>query len=518
MLSGTVAAKKPPLGFLNPLIYQHASDGSFRDVTSGCNTNGYRYGGFAAIKGWDPATGVGTPLYSKLAEVVLALPCPTCAATADASASPDAAATADAAASSPDVASSDGAFEAWAAEHGRSYASPEEHSRRRAIFASNAAFVAEHSGRFASGTETYEVALNLFADLTLEEFRTTYASCAVAGARPPPPASEAAAAEVEAARRRLLEVDARALPTSMDWRARGAVTAVKNQGQCGSCWAFSTTGAVEGAHAIKSGELFSLSEQVLLPPSALPLGASTPPCRCVCPPHPLHSRLLQELLECDTTDDGCGGGDMQSAFAFIERSGGLCTEAAYPYANTTRIDGKVGACKAAGCTSRVSVTGFRALPQNNETALRVAVGSVGPVSVSIEADQKGFQFYKSGVFSGACGTNLDHGVLVVGYGEVASPAAATAVTTTSTDPPSAQCSAHPVCSAQGWTGNCCPRQPGDMLKCCDAPVPNASVPYWTVKNSWTTRWGEEGYIRLRRDVSSNAGMCGLAIAPSYPVV
>jgi hypothetical protein len=132
--------------------------------------------------------------------------------------------------------------------------------------------------------------------------------------------------------------------------------------------------------------------------------------------------------------------------------------------------------------------------------------------VTIEADQRGFQLYKSGVYSGACGTSPDHGVLVVGYGEAPTAPA------TLLEPTTVQCSAHPACTAEGWTGNCCPRHPGDMLKCCDVPVPNASMPYWLVKNSWTTRWGEEGYIRLRRDVSDNAGMCGVAIQPSYPLV
>jgi len=270
-------------------------------------------------------------------------------------------------------------------------------------------------------------------------------------------------------------------PAAMDWRERGAVTEIKDQGRCGSCWAFSTTGAVEGAHAIKTGALISLSEQ--------------------------------ELVECDQTDQGCNGGDMMAAFEFIKANGGLCAEADYPYANETRLNGTAGACKAQSCTRRATVAGFHALQQNNETALKLAVGSIGPVSVSIEADQPGFQFYKSGIFSGVCGTSLDHGVLVVGYGEAPShPATATLLD------PTQKCSAHPACVSQGWSGDCCPRHAGDMLKCCDVPVPNATVPYWIVKNSWTTRWGEDGYIRLHRDVSNNAGMCGLAIQPSYPVV
>merc|ERR1711920_1133200 len=165
------------------------------------------------------------------------------------------------------------------------------------------------------------------------------------------------------------------LPTSVDWAAKGAVTPVKNQGQCGSCWSFSTTGALEGAWEIATGKLVSLSEQ--------------------------------QFVDCDKKDSGCSGGLMDTAFAYAEQNA-LCTEESYAY------KGRGGTCKASSCTVGIpkgGVTGYKDVEQ----ALMEAV-SKGPVSIAVEADKSAFQLYHSGVLSSTCGTNLDHGVLAVGYG------------------------------------------------------------------------------------------------------
>jgi C1A family cysteine protease len=227
------------------------------------------------------------------------------------------------------------------------------------------------------------------------------------------------------------------LPSSVDWTAKNAVTPVKDQGQCGSCWSFSTTGALEGAYAIKTGSLASFSEQ--------------------------------QLVDCDTLgnrgrDHGCNGGLMDNAFSWISKNGGLCEEADYPYVSGTTKT--AGTCQ----TSCRNVAGsdiikYVDVEQASDSAMMAALAKQ-PVSVAIEADQREFQLYKSGVFTGVCGTNLDHGVLVVGYG---------------TD-----------------GGN----------------------DYYKVKNSWSNTWGEGGFIRLAKGANYNGGkgQCGVLLQASYPVV
>merc|ERR1719335_336132 len=158
----------------------------------------------------------------------------------------------------------------------------------------------------------------------------------------------------------------KAPPASVDWSKKGAVTPVKNQGQCGSCWSFSTTGALEGAWEIATGKLVSISEQ--------------------------------QFVDCDHVDNGCGGGLMDNAFAFAEKNA-LCTEESYSY------HARGGTCQASSCTVGIpkgGVTGFKDVDKNDEKALMSAVAQ-NPVSIAIEADMSVFQLYKSGVLSSICG-------------------------------------------------------------------------------------------------------------------
>lgn len=301
-------------------------------------------------------------------------------------------------------------FAAWMAEHGRAFENDAlEYARRLETFISNDRFIARHN---AENKYSFTLAHNQFSHLTFDEFKREFSGLRL---------SKAYLAERRAQKPngRFKSVVA---PEALDWVTKGGVTPVKNQGMCGSCWAFSATGAIEGAAYVASGKLVSVSEQ--------------------------------QLVDCDDNGDmGCNGGLMDHAFQWIEQNNGICAESDYEY------KAKQGVCKK--CSPIVKVTGYQDVDPNDEQQLKAAV-SQQPVSVAIEADQKEFQFYKSGVFDKKCGTQLDHGVLAVGYGE------------------------------------------------------ENGAKFWKVKNSWGDKWGENGYIRLSREAGSPHGQCGIAMVPSYP--
>ncbi|PUZ36989.1 hypothetical protein GQ55_9G082100 [Panicum hallii var. hallii] len=260
--------------------------------------------------------------------------------------------------------------EAWMAEHGRAYRDEAEKARRLEIFRANARLI--DSFNAAAGKHGHRLATNRFADLTDEEFRA-----ARTGYRRPAPAAGSCAG-----RFRYENVSLADAPQSVDWRAMGAVTGVKDQGDCGCCWAFSAVAAVEGLNKIRTGRLVSLSEQ--------------------------------ELVDCDVygEDQGCEGGLMDDAFQFIARRGGLASESGYPY------NGEDGSCRssAAAASRAASIRGHEDVPRNNEAALAAAVAHQ-PVSVAINGADPAFRFYAGGVLGGGgCGTELNHAVTAVGYG------------------------------------------------------------------------------------------------------
>jgi len=255
------------------------------------------------------------------------------------------------------------AFVSWMHIYSKSYA-PEEFFYRYNTFKTNFDFVERHN----AGNHTWTVALNKFADLSSAEFKAIYL-----GYKP----------ELRRGTRQVTLKDLKvgAYPSgSVDWTTKGVVTGVKDQGQCGSCWAFSTTGSTESIIAIKHSHLTSLSEQ--------------------------------QLMDCSYSygNLACDGGLMDSAFKYVEANG-LCTEADYPYTAKSSKD-----CKASSCSmSANSKIGGYTDVRHTEDALGSAV-DMQPISIAIEADQSGFQMYSKGVFCGVCGENLDHGVLAVGYG------------------------------------------------------------------------------------------------------
>jgi C1A family cysteine protease len=286
------------------------------------------------------------------------------------------------------------------------------------IFADNHEFVARHNAEYEKGEHTHFVGLNHLADLTKDEFKRMLGyDRTLRAPRAPVDASTWEYADVTP-------------PETIDWVAEGAVTPVKNQKQCGSCWAFSTTGAVEGVNAIKTGKLISLSEE--------------------------------ELISCSKNGNmGCNGGLMDNGFEWIVNNRGIDTEGEWEYVAKVEKCGFFRRHRRA-----VAIDGFKDVPTNDEDSLMKAV-SQQPVSVAIEADHQSFQLYAGGVYSAKdCGTELDHGVLLVGYGV----------------DPSSKKHKH----------------------------------FWKIKNSWGEAWGEDGYIRIAKGGNGLEGQCGVAMQPSYP--
>ncbi|XP_074662876.1 procathepsin L-like [Tubulanus polymorphus] len=310
-------------------------------------------------------------------------------------------------------------WEEFKSKHGKIYESVKEDMRRFGIFIVNLIHIEEHNKLHKQGLKSYTLGVNKYADMSHEEFVKT-----MNGLQRNYNESKAKPHSVSYLSPNLLQD----LPRNVDWRKKGYVTPVKDQGQCGSCWSFSTTGALEGQHKRKTGRLVSLSEQ--------------------------------NLVDCsvDWGNHGCNGGLMDQAFKYIKDNGGIDTEESYPY------KGVEGKCHFKKRDIGADDSGFVDIPSQDEDKLKEAIATIGPVSVAIDAGHRSFQLYKEGVYDepDCSSTQLDHGVLAVGYG-----------------------------------------------------VNEDGIDYWLVKNSWSAGWGDEGYVKMSRNKDNQ---CGIATQASYPLV
>nr|CAB3483999.1 unnamed protein product [Digitaria exilis] len=275
--------------------------------------------------------------------------------------------------------------EQWMAQYNRLYKDETEKAQRFEVFKANVKFIESFN---TAGNRKFWLGVNQFADLTNDEFRATKTNKGF---------NQNSVKVVTGFRYENVSTDA--LPATVDWRAKGAVTPIKDQGQCGCCWAFSAVAAMEGIVKISTGKLISLSEQ--------------------------------ELVDCDVhgEDQGCNGDEMDGAFKFIIKNGGLTTESSYPY------NAQDGQCNA-GSKSVATIKGYEDVPANDEASLMKAVANQH-VSVAVDGGDMTFQLYSGGVMTGSCGTDLDHAIAAIGYG-------------TASD----------------------------------------GTKYWLMKNSWDTTWGE----------------------------
>jgi len=254
-------------------------------------------------------------------------------------------------------------WKAWKSYHGKTYETKTEEAQRYAIWRNNLEIVRKHNAE----KHSYTLAMNQFGDLTATEFKYLFL-----GYRQGNSTKGST----------FLSPSNVVLPDTVDWRTKGYVTPVKNQKQCGSCWAFSTTGSLEGQHFKKTGNLVSLSEQ--------------------------------NLVDCSTAygNHGCQGGLMDNAFRYIRANDGIDTEQSYPY------EARNDRCRFKRANVGATDTGFVDIQRGSESHLQEAVATVGPISVAIDAGHSSFQLYHQGVYNEPrCSrTLLDHGVLAVGYG------------------------------------------------------------------------------------------------------
>ncbi|XP_021232184.1 cathepsin S-like [Numida meleagris] len=305
----------------------------------------------------------------------------------------------------------DAQWDLWKRTYRKQYNGKEDEVSRRLIWEKNLKYIQAHNAEHAMGAHTFQLAMNHLGDMTSQEVAALLTGLSVPYGHPRSDSGY---------------VRRGGAPDAVDWREKGCVTEVKNQGACGACWAFSAVGALEAQVKLKTGKLVSLS--------------------------------AQNLVDCSMMygNKGCAGGFMTNAFQYIIDNGGIDSDESYPYMAQNGTCHYNVSMRAATCSKYVE------LPYADEAALKDAVANVGPVSVAIDATQPTFFLYRSGVYDDPrCTQEVNHGVLVVGYGTL------------------------------------------------------NDKDFWLVKNSWGEHFGDGGYIRMLRN---HANHCGIASYASYPQI
>jgi len=394
-------------------------------------------------------------------------------------------------------------FAGWMHKHGRTYSSSEESAYRFGVFKENHAFVTSHNARAKAGQHSFTTALNAFADMTNAEYREQVLGLGKRGDR------TRAEGALETFQR-----NAATTPDSFDWRPLGVVTPVKDQAQCGSCWAFSAVAAMEGAYNNKmKGSVPAVCSQYTCGPN------NTACC----------SFSEQEIVDCTLNGaDTCKlGGEMHDGIMEIvkQQKGKISTEAQYPY--TSGGGTSKGVCHAKPADAVMTgIKGYANVTYGDEDALKQAAHQHAIISIAIDASQMSFQFYSEGVYDEPkCHSKpdqLDHGVAIVGYGTASGP---------SPSPPGPQPPGPADCVNNNDETSCgnetgchwCPVGGGGYF-CFSFPcgsqtmveepatkAKDAATPYWIVRNSWGKGWGMDGYIKMSRNKNNQCGVASDAV-------